>query len=342
MKSLAGMNLKEIESVVLSLGEKAYRAKQILEAVNNGVDSIDRIHTISKDFRAKLSNKYTISSITVEKKLVSKRDGSIKYLLKTSDGKFIEAMSMVYKHGVSLCISSQAGCRMGCTFCSSGKEGLERNLSAFEMIEQVLILKRGFDKISGIVVMGTGEPFDNYDELKKFLKRITNEEFLGIGKRHITVSTCGIEEGIKKFSKDFRSINLAFSLHAASNDIRKKIMPGNKLSVDDIIGLASEHAKITRRRVTFEYILIKGVNDSMAECELLCRKLKGINCLVNLIRLNGSSYEGDNRFSLPDMKTVKQWQNELEKRHIQVTIRRTIGEDIQGACGQLRLRKDIA
>ena len=210
------------------------------------------------------------------------------------------------------------------------------------MIEQVLILKKGFDKVSGIVVMGTREPFDNYDELKKFLKRITNEEFLGIGKRHITVSTCGIEEGIKKFSKDFRSINLAFSLHAASNDIRKKIMPGNKLSVDDIIGLASEHAKITRRRVTFEYILIKGVNDSMAECELLCRKLKGINCLVNLIRLNGSSYEGDNRFSSPDMKTVKQWQNELEKRHIQVTIRRTIGEDIQGACGQLRLRKDIA
>lgn len=342
MKSLAGMNLKEIESVVLSLGEKAYRAKQILEAIKSGAESIDDIHTIGKDFREKLSKKYMLSSLTVKKKLVSGRDGSIKYLLKTSDGKLIEAMAMVYKRGVSLCISSQAGCRMGCAFCSSGKEGLDRNLSASEMLEQVLIFKNDFDRISGLVIMGTGEPFDNYAELKKFLKLILNKEFLEISSRHITVSTCGIEEGIKRFSKDFRSINLAFSLHAASNETRQKIMPGNKLGVDDIISLADEHAKTTRRRVTFEYILIKGINDSESECELLCKKLKGINCLVNLIRLNGSSYEGDNRFSPSAMKTVKQWQKELEKKHIQVTIRRTIGEDIQGACGQLRLRKDIA
>ncbi|AUG57352.1 MAG TPA: 23S rRNA (adenine(2503)-C(2))-methyltransferase RlmN [Ruminiclostridium sp.] len=332
---LMNMEIDELEGFVLSLGEPKFRARQIFEWVNKGVKDIDSMTNLSKDLRENLKRNAYINNFEIVKKLISKIDGTRKYIFKLYDNDVIESVLMKYSYGFSVCISSQAGCRMGCSFCASTGAGFKRNLTAGEMLDQVLTIKNDIkERIGNIVIMGIGEPFDNYDNLIKFLRLVNHKDGLNIGFRYITVSTCGLVPQILKFSKENMPVTLSVSLHAPDDETRSKIMPvNNKYPLDKLVEACKIYTMITNRRITFEYSLINGINDSSGHAEKLVSLIKGMLCHVNLIPVNTVSNTGYKRSS---RESIEMFKNILEKHGIKVTIRRGLGRDIDAACGQLR------
>lgn len=338
MDNLLNYSLAEMEKICEDLGEKKFRAKQIFEGIYLG-KNISEISNISKTLKDKLLEKYSDAPITLHTKLVGK-DGTIKYVYKLADGNLIEGVLMSYKYGNTLCVSTQVGCRMGCKFCASTLGGLVRNLSAGEILGQVLFVNRdnGGDlknrKVTNVVLMGSGEPLDNYDNVVKFLRLVSAENGINISGRNISLSTCGLVDKIKELANEDLQITLTISLHAPNDEIRKKIMPiANRYSMDELLSAIKFYFNKTKRRIVFEYSLISGENDSFACADELATKLAGLACHVNLIPLNEvkeRGMQGTNR------KKAYAFMDRLVSHKISATVRRTMGADIEGACGQLR------
>lgn len=333
LKSLIDFSLEELKEIVENIGEKSYRAEQLYKWLNSGV-SFEKMSNISKDFIAKLSDEYCEGYAKISRKQVSK-DGTIKYLFSLKDKTNVESVLMKQNYGNTLCVSTQAGCKMGCKFCVSGMFGLEKNLSAGEILAQVIGSNADGEKVNNIVLMGMGEPFDNYDNVIKFIRLVNFEKGLNIGYRSISVSTCGVVPKIIEFSSEKLPITLAISLHAPNDEIRKTIMPiANKYTIHEIIDSAKYYFNKTGRRVIIEYVLLDGVNASKENAIELSKLLKGLNCHVNLIPFNSGSGE----FKKPSKQTVKDFLHTLDRNRTSATIRKTSGDDIDGACGQLKLK----
>ena len=332
---LLSLTIKEIEDLMEKVGDKRYRGKQIFQWVNKGIKDFDKMSNIPKALRETLQEISYITRISIEKRWISKIDGTIKYLFRLEDDNIIEAVAMEYKHGITLCISSQVGCGMGCNFCASTIGGLVRNLRAGEMVDQILLIQEDLNtKISNIVLMGSGEPLQNYDQVINFLKIVNNENGLNIGNRHITLSTCGLVPEIRRLADVQLPINLAISLHAPNDIIRKNIMPiAKKYSIEELMVACKYYLEKNNRRITFEYALIKGVNDTDLHAKELSGVLKGLLCHVNLIPINEVK-ERDYKKSNKDK--IERFQSILKKNGIETTIRREMGADINAACGQLR------
>ena len=332
------MTTEEIETLVAKYGQPKFRAKQIFKWLHQGVKSFDEMTDISKDLRASLANDCYIASVEIERKFVSKIDGTVKYLYKLHDGEYIESVLMKYEHGYTVCISTQVGCRMGCKFCASGINGLTRNLTASEMLAQVQ--EAGIDnniRVSNVVMMGMGEPLDNFDNSVRFLKLVSHKDGLNIGLRHISLSTSGVVSGIEKLAEENLPITLSISLHAPFDDIRGNVMPVNKKwNIDTLIAACKNYQKVTGRRISFEYAMIKGVNDSKECADKLVSRLRGIMSHVNLIPANPVV---ENNFKKSDDKNVKTFCDYLNKNGVNTTVRRTLGADINASCGQLRNKK---
>ncbi len=339
-KDLKDLTIKELERYLEELGEKKFRAKQIFSWLYKGAESFEDMTNLSKDLRDKLSEETELGKLKILKVQSSEKDGTRKYLFGLEDGNSIESVFMKYKFGNTVCISSQAGCRMGCSFCASAINGLQRNLTAGEMADQILSIEKDTgEKVGNIVVMGTGEPLDNYENLSRFIENIHEKDGLNIGMRSITVSTCGLVPKMTDIAKDFPQINLAVSLHAPNDSIRNKMMPISKrYPMDELLAACKKHVEATGRRITFEYALVKGINDSDKNAEELAAKLRGVNCHVNLIPLNRVAETG---LYGTDRTDAERFRDILEKRGIQVTIRRELGSDIDAACGQLRLKNNV-
>lgn len=337
MTELTGLDIKEMEKLAVDLGEAKFRGGQIFSWIHRGVTDFDEMTNIPAYLREKLRERTLIGMPKVVKVQKSKIDGTRKYLLELSDGNRIESVFMKYKFGNSICVSSQVGCRMGCKFCASGLDGLLRNMEAGEILGQILAVEKDTgEKINHIVIMGTGEPFDNYENVSKFLKLVNNPKGLNIGMRNITVSTCGIVPKIREFAKDFPQINLAISLHHTDDESRSNLMPVNrKYPIGELLAACREYTEKTSRRITFEYTLVKGVNDSKERATALGKLLKGMLCHVNLIPLNAVEETG---LKTTDRKGADLFRKQLEDMGIPSTIRRELGDDIDGACGQLRLK----
>lgn len=334
--NLRDLTIKELKEFLEGLGEKPFRAKQIFAWIYKGVESFDEMTDLSKNLREKLKEHAEIGTLDILKVQHSKKDGTRKYLLGLKDGNTIESVFMKYKYGNSICVSSQAGCRMGCKFCASGMDGLRRDLTAGEIAGEILTIEKDTgEQINHVVVMGTGEPFDNYDNLVKFIKNIHEKEGLGISLRNITVSTCGLVPKIQQFAEELKQVNLAISLHSADSKTRESMMPVNKsYPVDELLDACRAYTEQTGRRITFEYALVKGKTDTKEQIDLLAVKLKGMLCHVNLIPLNEveeTGLAGSNRKKALEIAAY------LENRGIPATVRRELGSDIQAACGQLRL-----
>lgn len=327
----------ELAEIVISLGDKTFRANQIFGWLAKGVTSFEEMTNVPKNLLKALDEQYYIGQPEVVIKQQSKLDGTIKCLYEFADGARVESVFMKYSYGNSICISSQVGCRMGCKFCASTMSGLERNLTAGEMLGEVLKMRNiTGEEIGHIVIMGMGEPLDNYEEVSKFLRLIHNEKGYNLGLRNITISTCGLIPMIEKFSQDFPQVNLAVSLHAPNDEIRRRTMPiANKYSYEELISACKKYAETTGRRITFEYSMIDGVNDSYENAIELANRLKGWLTHVNLIPLNEVK---ERNFATADKNNIIAFKEVLEKHGIPVTIRRTLGADIDAACGQLRQR----
>ena len=337
--NLKDLQLNEMEKLLQDLGEPKFRAKQIFAWLYKGVDSFEEMTNVPASLKQKLAEAGADLGILKPLKVqISKYDGTRKYLFELRDGNCIESVFMKYKYGNTICVSSQAGCRMGCKFCASTIGGLSRNLTPGEILEQLLAAERDTgEPINHIVVMGTGEPFDNYENISKFIKIINDKNGRNLGMRNITVSTCGLAPMIEKFGNDFPQVNLAISLHAPNNDIRNSMMPVNKsYPIEVLIETCRKYAENTSRRVTFEYTLVKGVNDTREHALELAALLRGMLCHVNLIPLNKVEETG---LDTSDNKTAQEFQKTLENKGIPATIRRELGDDIDGACGQLRLER---
>lgn len=324
--------LIELERYMTDIGEKPFRARQLFRHVYEGI-LIENMTDLSKSLRIRLAEDFYEFVPFIEKKFVSKIDGTVKYLFKMRDGILIEGVVMKYKHGYSMCVSSQAGCKMGCAFCASTINGLERNLTAGEISGQIIAAKKDLkQRISNIVIMGSGEPFDNYENVLKFLQIANHPDGLGIGARHITVSTCGLLEGIRKLAECGLQVNLSISLHAPTDEIRKRIMPiANIVSIKDLIFECREFFDKTKRRVTYEYVLIDGINDSEENAKALSALLLNESAHVNLIPVNSVTER-----EFKGSKAVGLFKKILERNGINVTVRREMGSDIAAACGQLR------
>jgi 23S rRNA m2A2503 methyltransferase len=332
---LKNFSYDELKSFIGNIGESAYRADQIFSWLTKGVTSIDEMSNLSKDLKRKLSEVAYISSVQIEEKFVSKIDGTVKYLMKLNDDEYIECVVMFYKHGISMCISSQIGCNMGCKFCASTIGGKTRDLTAAEMLGQIMTAQNDLGKrISHIVIMGMGEPLDNYDAVVKFLRNVNNDKGLNIGFRHITVSTCGLVPNMLKLAQENMQITLSVSLHAPNNAIRSKIMPINtKYPIEEVISAIDQYIKVSTRRVSIEYAMIAGVNDSPECARELASHFIGKLIHVNLIPVNPICEDGFQR-SQDDI--LRNFEEELKKSKINVTIRRKMGSDINASCGQLR------
>lgn len=337
-KDIRSLSFVELTNLIESLNEKKFRATQIFEWLHKKqVESFEDMKNIPAKLKGDLSNEYCIYTVEKERMQESKEDGTRKYLFRLHDGEYVESVFMRYTHGNSVCVSSQVGCRMGCSFCASTIDGLVRNLSAGEMLGQIYAIMRDTgERISNVVIMGSGEPFDNYENAVSFMKLLSDEKGLNISGRNITVSTCGLVEKIKEFADEEMTATLAISLHASNDAKRKEIMPiANKYTIEEIIDACKYFFEKTGRRLTFEYSLIAGVNDSEKEAKELSSILKGLNCHVNLIPVNPVKESG---YKSPSREAALAFKNKLEKNHINVTIRREMGRDIDGACGQLRRR----
>ena len=330
------MSRAELEDYIRAAGESRFRAAQIADWLRRGVD-FDGMSNLPAALRARLIETCTSGIPKIERKLVSQVDGTVKYLFRLDDGECVETVIMFYKHGTTACISSQVGCRMGCRFCASTIGGKVRDLRPSEMLGQLTAAARDLgERIDGVVMMGIGEPFDNYENMAGFLKLIHHPDGYNLSYRNITVSTCGVIPGIRKFMEDFPQVNLAISLHAPNEAIRRQSMPvTRKYGYDELMEVCREYAKVTGRRITFEYALIDGFNDSRENALELAGRLKGWQTHVNLIPLNKVEGTG---YDTPNRESVQRFRRILEENHVAVTVRRTLGADIDAACGQLRLR----
>ena len=343
MIDLYSMLPHELEEYFVSIGEPKFRAKQVFARLHKG-ERISEITNLSKSLRERLSAETTDTLPTVAEKLVSAIDGTVKYLFSLYDGACIESVFMRYKHGNTLCISSQVGCRMGCKFCASTIGGKVRDLLPSELLGQIIAAERDSgERISNIVMMGIGEPLDNYDNVIKFLRLVNHPDGLNIGYRHISLSTCGVVSGIEKLAKESFPITLSISLHAANDDARSQIMPiNNKWCISELLGACVDYYKTTGRRISFEYTLISGKNDSEADAVELANLLKnafresGAPLHVNLIRVNEVKETG---FKKGSAESVNAFAKVLESRGITATVRRRLGSDVNAACGQLRRSK---
>lgn len=335
---IKSLTLPQLEEEMVSRGEKAFRARQMYEWMHKKLArSFDEMTNLSKALREDCRTWYTYTALQAVKIQESKIDGTKKFLFQLSDSRLVESVWMKYKHGNSVCISSQVGCRMGCSFCASSLGGLERNLTPAEMLDQVyaITLLTG-ERVSNVVVMGTGEPLDNYDNLLTFLRMLTDENGLNISQRNVTVSTCGLVPQIKKLAREDLQITLALSLHATTDEKRQQLMPiAKRYSIDELMDACSYYFEQTGRRITLEYSLVAGVNDSDRDAERLCRIARPLRCHINLIPANPVK---ERDFVQPEAPRIKAFQNILEKNRINGSIRREMGRDIDGACGQLRNR----
>ena len=336
---IKSLTMEELIESFVEIGEKKFRATQCYEWMHKKlVRSFDEMTNLSKNLRETLFDKYHYTAVKMVKVQESKIDGTRKYLFELYDGNYVESVWMKYKHGNSVCISSQVGCRMGCRFCASTLDGLERNLMPSEMLDQIyaISLHTG-ERVSNVVVMGTGEPMDNYDNLVRFVKLLTDENGLNISARNLTVSTCGIVPGIRKLAKQHFQLTLALSLHSTTDEKRRKLMPiANKYSIEELMDACSFYAQQTGRRITFEYSLVGGVNDHEEDAMELCTLAKRVGAHVNLIPVNPIK---ERDYVASDDRHILAFKNRLEKNHINVTIRREMGRDIDGACGQLRRKQ---
>ena len=333
---IKSMDLEELKTFFSDMGEKAFRAKQVYEWLHvRQVESFEEMTNLSKTLRERLDETCRIITLRKEQVQISKLDGTRKYLFLLEDGNVIESVLMKYKHGNSVCISSQVGCRMGCRFCASTLDGLERNLTPSEMLRQVYqIQKITGERVSNIVIMGTGEPLDNYDNFLKFIHMVSDEHGLNISQRNITASTCGIVPNILKLAEEKLQITLALSLHGSNQEKRRSLMPvANKYELHEVLEACDYYFEKTGRRITFEYSLVHGVNDTPEDAKELMGILKDRNCHLNLIPVNPIK---ERNYEKPDKKSAENFKNKLEKNGINVTIRREMGSDIDGACGQLR------
>ncbi len=335
---IKSLDLSELKKLVESIGEKPFRAKQIYEWMHQKlVTDFDEMTNLSKNTREKLHQICVLTALKQIDVKISKIDGTRKYLFALNDGNVIESVLMKYKHGNSVCISSQVGCRMGCRFCASTLDGLERNLTPAEMLDQIYrIQKETGERVSNVVVMGSGEPLDNFQNLLKFIELITNEDGLQISQRNITVSTCGIVPNIYQLADKKLQITLALSLHAPNDKVRKTLMPiANAYPLSDVMKACDYYFEQTGRRMTFEYSLVSGVNDNEQEAKALSGLIGNRNCHINLIPVNPIK---ERDFVQSDRENIVNFKKLLEKNGINVTIRREMGRDIDGACGQLRKR----
>ncbi|MBQ0064225.1 MAG: 23S rRNA (adenine(2503)-C(2))-methyltransferase RlmN [Firmicutes bacterium] len=339
--SLYDFNYDQMAELALDFGWKAFRGHQIFQWLyRSRVFNIDDMTNLSKDTRELLKEHYIVNPLTLVKKQVS-HDGTTKFLFATEDGSLLESVMMVFDYGKSICVSSQVGCNMGCAFCASGLTKKKRDLTSGEMVAQVLYVQKELDiegdRLSHIVVMGTGEPFDNYENVMNFLATVNHDRGLGIGARHITISTCGIVPRIYEFAKEHTQYNLAISLHAPNDELRDKLMPVNHAyKLDQLMEAVKYYGEENNRRLTFEYILLKGVNDQDIHARQLSKLLKGYNAYVNLIPYNSVDEKG---FKSVSHDEAMVFYDKLMKNNVRCTIRKEHGNDIDAACGQLRIKE---
>ncbi len=326
---------EELTQAVLGMGESAYRAGQIFRWLHSGVTGFDGMTNLSKALRQKLSDAFYITRPEIIKKQVSAVDGTIKYLWRLSDGNSVESVVMSYEHGNTICVSCQVGCRMGCAFCASTIGGRVRNLAASEILDQVIFAQMDSGRqISNIVMMGIGEPLDNFDSVMRFLRLVNDENGLNIGMRHVSLSTCGLVESIDKLSDYNLQLTLSVSLHAPDDETRSRIMPVNRrYGVDAVLAACGRYFDRTGRRISYEYAMINGVNDTVRHAHLLAEKLKGTGSHVNLIPLNDVP---ESRLKPSTPEDMKRFIAILKQQGINVTVRRKLGPDIEASCGQLR------
>lgn len=341
MKSIYDYSYDELQDLMIYHGLKKFRAKQIFEWLyRKRVKSFEEMSNINKELRALLIENYSLSPLTLVKKQVAK-DGTTKYLFALEDGSYIETVMMIFDYGRSVCVSSQVGCNMGCDFCASGLLKKKRDLTSGEMVAQILYIQQEMDQIeervSHIVVMGTGEPFDNYDNVMRFLNTVNHDQGLAIGARHITISTCGIVPKILEFSHSNYQYNLAISLHAPNDELRNKLMPINKAyPLKELMNALEVYMSENNRRLTFEYILLKDLNDSEKHAKQLGNLIRGYNAYVNLIPYNAVDEHG---YQGVDRNRAMVFYDQLMKAGVRATIRKEHGGDIDAACGQLRAKE---
>ena len=334
MKNIFSMTKKDLEQYFISINDKKFRATQIYEFLyKKRIYDVNNMNNIGKHIKEQLIKDYDFSFIKI--KLKQEDIGVKKYLFELSDGNLIESVLMYHDYGISICVSSQVGCNMGCAFCESGRLKKIRNLETYEVVQQIILIEEDIkERISHVVVMGIGEPFDNYDNIMNFIRIINEPKGIDIGARHITVSTCGIVPKIKEFTKDFNQVNLAISLHAPNDYIRNKIMPISKAyKLNELIESIKEYIKETNRRVTFEYIMLENINDTPECAKELSNLLKNLNCYVNLIPYNETENIG---FKRTKKMQILAFYDILKKNGINVTIRKEFGSKVDAACGQLR------
>ena len=337
-RDIKSMMLSQLEAELQAAGEKNFRAKQLYQWMHVKLArGFEEMTNLSKEFREKCGEVYDYTSLATVQVQESAIDGTRKYLFRLSDGNLVESVWMKYHHGNSVCISSQVGCRMGCRFCASTLDGLERNLLPSEMLDQIYAIQLDTgERVSNVVVMGTGEPLDNYENLLVFIRLLTDENGLHISQRNVTVSTCGLVPEIRRLAEEKLQITLALSLHAATDEKRRALMPiADRYSIQELMEACRYYFECTGRRITFEYSLVGGVNDTDQDAEKLSALAGPLNCHVNLIPVNPIK---ERDFVQSDNSRIRTFQNNLEKNKIHVTIRREMGRDIDGACGQLRRR----
>ena len=336
MNNIFNMTFEDLEKYMISINDKKFRATQLYDFLyKKRTYNLDHMNNIPNNTKDKIKKDFSFDFIKIIKK---QEDTDVKkYLFELTDNNRIESVVMYHNYGISLCVSSQVGCNMGCAFCESGRLKKVRNLETYEIVEQLLLIEADLKtRITHIVIMGIGEPFDNYENVKNFIKIVTSNKGIDLGIRHVTVSTCGIIPGIEKFKTDLKGVNLAISLHAPNDKIRNKIMPISKVyKLPDLINTIKDYIKETNRRVTFEYIMLDNVNDSLECAKELANLLKGINCYVNLIPYN----ETENIEFIRSKKVqILAFYDILKKNGIEVTIRREFGGNVDAACGQLRAK----
>ncbi len=335
---IKSMSLQQLTEQIIQMGEKKFRAAQIYSWMHQKlVTDFAQMTNLSKNTRIMLEKNFELVHLKKVDCKISAIDGTRKYLFGLSDGHVIESVLMKYNHGNSVCISSQVGCRMGCRFCASTLDGLSRNLRPSEMLDQIYRIQEDIgERVSNVVVMGSGEPLDNYDNLLQFIHLLTDSNGLGISQRNITVSTCGLVPEMNRLAEEKLQITLALSLHASNNEVRKTLMPiANRYALSEVLEACDNYFEKTGRRITFEYSLVKGVNDGQKQADELAELIKNRNCHINLIPVNPIK---ERDFVQTDTKNVNNFKKLLEKKRINVTIRREMGRDIDGACGQLRKR----
>ena len=335
-KDILSLNLQELTDEIVALGQQKFKAKQIYRWLHKVfLTDFYQMTDISMELRKMLDDNFVIFDCSIEKKLISEYDETIKYLFKLHDGEFVESVLMKYKYGYTVCVSSQVGCRMGCTFCASTLQGVVRSLNPSEILSQIYAISRDNNiRVSHVVMMGMGEPFDNYDNVLKFLHLISDENGQNISMRHISLSTCGIVPGIEKLMQEKLQLTLSISLHAPNDTLRSSMMPVNKRwNINELISVCKLYTRTTSRRISFEYALVHGVNDTPECATQLAHLLKGMLCHINLIPVNEVTETGCKKSS---PENVKRFCDFLTSKGFNVTVRRELGADIEAACGQLR------